>query len=213
MIGRIGAMLSFSGHGRREGGCDRRRARHATEARMKILLVYGTTEGHTRKIAAFIADRLSGGGHTVAMADASDVPHPLDIGGFDAILIAASVHVGRYQSSVVRFVNEHRAAIEARPNAFLSVSLAAAGDERQDVQGLKACVARFQSQTGWTPHQVEHVAGAFRYTAYGFFKRWVMKTIAYRKGAPTDTGRDHELTDWEHLARFVDAFVGAIERP
>lgn len=31
-----------------------------------------------------------------------------------------------------------------------------------------------------------------------------MTYIAWRKGQPTDTSRDHELTDWAALARFVD---------
>ena len=60
---------------------------------------------------------------------------------------------------------------------------------------------------GWAPHAVHHVAGAFRYTAYDFLKRWAMKYIAYRKGAPTDTSRDYELTDWDDLTSFADSFV------
>ena len=51
------------------------------------------------------------------------------------------------------------------------------------------------------------VAGAFRYTSYDFLKRWAMKYIAYRKGGPTDTSHDYELTDWDDLTRFVDSFV------
>jgi predicted CoA-binding protein len=31
-----------------------------------------------------------------------------------------------------------------------------------------------------------------------------MKDIAWRKGQSTDTSRDHELTDWAALARFVN---------
>jgi hypothetical protein len=49
-------------------------------------------------------------------------------------------------------------------------------------------------ETGWSPKLIHHVAGAFRYTSYDFLKRWAMKYIAYRKGAPTDTSRDYELT-------------------
>lgn len=33
-----------------------------------------------------------------------------------------------------------------------------------------------------------------------------MKYIAYRKGGPTDTSRDYELTDWDDLSHFVDSF-------
>ena len=176
---------------------------------MKILLVYGTTEGHTRKVASFIAEHLSGRGHTVVMTDASEVPASLEVSRFDAVLIAASVHVGHYQAAVTHFVAQHRAAMDARPNAFVSVSLSAASDEPDDVQGLRQCVEGFIADTGWTPRQIHHAAGAFRYTAYDFFKRWALRYIAYRKGAPTDTRRDHELTDWDELARFADAFAQA----
>ncbi len=174
---------------------------------MKVLLLYGSTEGHTRKISTFIADRLSARGHTVVLADANDAPLSSDFDRFDAALIAASLHVGRYQAAVIHFVKEHLAALNAKPTAFISVSLSAASDEPDDVQGLKACVAGFLTETHWTPRRIHHVAGAFRYTAYDFFKRWAMKYIALRKGAPTDTSRDHELTDWDGLRRFVDSFV------
>ncbi len=177
---------------------------------MKILLVYGTTEGQTRKIARFIADRLAGFGHSVQQADSTEIAASLDVGAFDAIVVAASLHVGHYQSSVIHFVGEHRAALAARPNAFISVSLSAASDEPEDIESLKECVAHFVAQTGWTPRRTHHVAGAFRYTAYDFFKRWAMKYIAYRKGAPTNTHRDYELTDWDDLRQFVDSFAEGV---
>lgn len=182
---------------------------------MKLLLVYGTTEGQSRKIAGFVADLVSQRGHQTQLVNAIDATPAVNPRDFDAVIIAASVHAGRYQSAVVHFVKDHLATIDTRSNAFLSVSLAAAGDDQEDVEGLKKCVADFAHETGWTPHCTHHVAGAFRYTAYDFLKRWAMKYIAYRKGGPTDTSRDYELTDWDDLTRFVDSFVkdSAIARP
>jgi menaquinone-dependent protoporphyrinogen oxidase len=107
-------------------------------------------------------------------------------------------------------VKAHLSSIGTVTNGFISVSLAAAGHDREDIAGLEKCVANFVLETGWTPGHIHHVAGAFRYTAYDFFKRWAMKYIAYRKGAPTDTSRDYELTDWDDVARFADAFVSVI---
>jgi menaquinone-dependent protoporphyrinogen oxidase len=174
---------------------------------MKFLLVYGTTEGQTRKVAGFVADQLAQRGHTARVVNAMDETAPaVDPSEFDAVIIAASIHAGHYQSAVVHFVNGHLAAISERPNAFLSVSLAAASEDADDVQGLERCLAAFTQQTGWTPRYIHHVAGAFRYTSYDFLKRWAMKYIAHRKGAPTDTSRDHELTDWADLALFVASF-------
>ena len=174
---------------------------------MKLLLVYGTTEGQTRKVAQFVADHLAEQGHQTELINAIDATPAVDLRDFDAVIIAASVHAGRYQSAVLHFVKYHLPAIDTRLNAFLSVSLAAAGNDEEDVEGLKKCVANFTHETGWTPHCIHHVAGAFRYTAYDFLKRWAMKYIAYRKGGPTDTSRDYELTDWDDLMRFVDSFV------
>jgi menaquinone-dependent protoporphyrinogen oxidase len=93
----------------------------------------------------------------------------------------------------------------------MSVSLAAAGDSEEDKRGLAECLERFLATTGVRPVVVEHVAGAFRYTEYDFLKRWAMKYIAWRKGQPTDTGRDYEYTDWDALARFAEAFAGRVD--
>jgi menaquinone-dependent protoporphyrinogen oxidase len=174
---------------------------------MRLLIVYGTSEGQTRKIAGFVADHLAQQGHETQLVDAIDAAAAIEPRDFDAVIIAASVHAGRYQSAVIHFVRDRLATINARPNVFLSVSLAAAGGDEEDVEGLKKCVAAFTDETGWTPQCIHHVAGAFRYTAYDFLKRWAMKYIAYRKGGPTDTSRDYELTDWDDLTHFVDSFV------
>lgn len=177
---------------------------------MNVLLIYGTTEGQTRKIAGFVADRLAQKGHRVSMADAGEGALAHDPAGFGAVIVAASLHAGRYQPAVLEFVREKLPTITARPNAFLSVSLAAASDDPSDLAGLTQCVDAFVQETGWTPGRIHHVAGAFRFTAYDFFKRWAMKYIAYRKGVPTDTSRDYELTDWGDLADFVDTFAASV---
>jgi len=177
---------------------------------MKLLLVYATTEGQTQKIAEFVADHLARVGHETRVVNATDATGIADADPhkFDAVVIAASIHAGQYQSAIVDFVRNHVPSINARPNAFLSVSLAAASQDHDDVHGLEQCLTRFTQQTGWNPRLTHHVAGAFRYTSYDFLKRWAMKYIAYRKGAPTDTSRDYELTDWADLARFIEVFAG-----
>jgi menaquinone-dependent protoporphyrinogen oxidase len=174
---------------------------------MKLLLLYGTTEGQTRKIARFVAEHLALQGHQTLVVNATEATAAIEAHAVDGVMIAASLHAGRYQSAIIDFARKHLSDITARPNAFLSVSLAAASHDEDDIQGLKKCIAEFSRQTGWTPQLIHHVAGAFRYTSYDFLKRWAMKYIAYRKGAPTDTSRDYELTDWADLGRFAEAFV------
>jgi menaquinone-dependent protoporphyrinogen oxidase len=175
---------------------------------MNCLIVYGTTEGQTRKIVTFLRDGLARAGHAVTLVDAVDPRADLELQGFDRILVAASVHIGRYQAAIEDWAHRHAAALSKAGAWFLSVSLAAAGTDEDDVKGLAQCVDDFTKRTGWTPATVHHAAGAFLYTQYDFFKRWALKYIAWRKGAPTDTTRDYELTDWDDLTRFADEFVG-----
>lgn len=176
-----------------------------------LLIVYGTTEGQTRKIAERMADRVRERGHEVALHDATLLPEGLDVGAFAAVIVAGSLHIGRHQSAVEHFVRHHLETLQNRPSAFVSVSLSAAGDAEEQ-QDAREAAEGFLAQAGWRPTRVHLAAGAFRYTQYDFFKRWMMKRIARRKGAPTDTSQDWELTDWAELDRFVDEFLAALER-
>lgn len=183
---------------------------------MTVLIVYGTTEGQTRKIIEFMRQRLEAAGHVVTSWEATTDVN-MSPSGYDAVIVAASVHLGKYQQAVEQWVRDQAVELGRLGAALVSVSLAAAGTDEEDVKGLGQVVADFIHRTGWAPAIVEHVAGAFRYTEYDFFKRWALKYIAWRKGAPTDTSHDWELTDWEALARFVDHFtshcIASLMRP
>jgi len=173
---------------------------------MRIAIIYATTEGQTRKIARFAADRLSGAGHMVELLTAEDAGD-LDLARFDAAILAASVHISRYQQELVAFATAQATALSGLKTLFLSVSLAAAGDDREDWKGLGECVAKLTEETGWTPGQVEHVAGAFRFTQYDFFRSWAMRWIAAQKGQEVDPHVDQEYTDWQALAACLDDWV------
>ena len=166
---------------------------------MKILIVYGTTEGQTRKVARYAFDWLAGEGHAAELIGAEDAAG-LDPSGFSAAILAGSVHAGRYQAALGDYASEAADALRGIPTLFISVSLTAAGEDEEDWKGLRDCVARFCEQTGWTPDRVEHVAGAFRFSEYDFFKSWAMRWIAAEKDESVTPGKDKEYTDWQALA-------------
>jgi menaquinone-dependent protoporphyrinogen oxidase len=180
---------------------------------MKFLIVYGTTEGQTRKIAAFAGDRIKSSGHTVTVLDAtSDDVRGLKLREFDGIIVAASLHVGMYQAAVEDFVRARHDTLNGIWTAFYSVSLGAASKDPADLTGVNKCVERFMTATSWRPGAIHHIVGAFRYTQYDFFKRWAMKAIAYEKGVSTDASQDLEMTDWMQVASLTDAFVAAVAK-
>jgi menaquinone-dependent protoporphyrinogen oxidase len=172
---------------------------------MRTLIIYGTTEGHTRKIASFASEELQKLGHTVVVHDATQQPPSPE--GFDAVIIASSIHMGAYQTAVKDYVHHHATALSAKRSAFLSVCLAVASGTEEAQEEADAILHTFLQNTGWAPTDTMEVAGALKYTQYDFFKRLALQMIAKRSGGSTDTSCDHEYTDWTALARFLSDFA------
>jgi len=183
---------------------------------MKILVLYGTTDGQTRKICAFIADKLRSKGDVVTLVDATASTERVDLAGYQGAIVAASIHAGQYQKAVVQFVRAHHARLKQIPSAFISVSLSSVNSDSEELLSLMTIIDNFRAYTGWTNAEVHHVAGAIRVTEYDFFKRWTMKLIAWEKKLKLEPGKDLELTDWDALAATVEGlrarFVEATAR-
>lgn len=176
---------------------------------MKILIIYGTSEGQTRKIARFMEDILQDENHKVVIADATEEPpNPSD---FDATLIGGSIHMHKYQSSIYNYIMENINELNNKPSAFFSVCLAVASDIDEEHQEAHDIAEKFLKQTGWKARAISHIAGALKYTQYDYFKRLIMRMIAKKQGGDTDTSQDHEYTDWNAVKAFVLDFVRKID--
>jgi menaquinone-dependent protoporphyrinogen oxidase len=173
---------------------------------MRILIVYATTEGHTRKLATFAAERLIRAGHEVRICDAA-YPDLCDLAGCQAALLIASVHLGRYQDSLITFARANHDALNLMPSAFVSVSLSAAGDNPSDLAGLRNCMERLERDTCWRPGNVHQAAGAMLFSAYGILTRLAIKYIARRRGKIVKTSQDCDLTDYAAFGAFIDRFA------
>lgn len=173
---------------------------------MKLIIVYGSTEGQTRKICEYLREKAVDDGHEVTVVDSTGPD--VDPSSFDAALIGASLHAEKYQSSVKHYVQEHYQVLNKMPTGFLSVSLAAIHDDPESQKELADITESFLDKTGWNPTFVEQVAGALRYTKYNFWKKFIMRMIAQKSGGSTDTTKDEEYTDWNQ----VKWFLGELEK-
>jgi menaquinone-dependent protoporphyrinogen oxidase len=173
----------------------------------RFLIVYATVEGQTRKIAAFIADQLRKRRNDAVLVDAADAPADLDVGAFDAVIVASPVHMDRHHGAIVHFVKEHARELQKRPAAFISVSLHAISDEPEDREAMRQYVDNFCRDAAWIPHAVCYAAGALKFTEYDFFKRLAARRVAREQGFATRVKDDYEFTDWTALTRFIDEFV------
>jgi menaquinone-dependent protoporphyrinogen oxidase len=177
---------------------------------------YATREGHTQRIAEHVAAELRIHGMEPTVENLRQPSAPIHPSSYAGIILAGSVHKGKHEPELVKFVTQHRDALEAIPTAFLSVTLSEAGVERPNATpeehatfaaDVEKMVDDFFEETGWHTDRVKPVAGALLYTQYNVLIRFIMKRIARKAGAPTDTSRDHEFTDWEALDQFVDEFA------
>ena len=178
-----------------------------------IAVLYATREGHTRHIAERVAEDLRARGFDVESKDLRDDDAAIHLNDYSAAILASSVHVGKHERAMVKFARKHRTELERLPTAFLSVTLSEAGAEMFDTTAEKRArfsadvqkmMDKFFESTGWRPERVKPVAGALLYSKYNPLVRFVMKRIARKAGASTDTSHDCEYTDWVGLDSFVD---------
>lgn len=168
---------------------------------MKILIIYGTTEGQTRKVAQFLRDEAEKLSHHVILADANEIP-PLPF-AYDVVLIGASIHMGRYQSSVFHYSKTYAETLNKMNSGFFSVNLASVNPDDKAIKERDEHTKNFLDGSGWKPKEIEQIAGALRYTQYDFFKRTIMRMIAKNEGRSTDVTEDCEYTDWEKVKEFL----------
>jgi len=174
-----------------------------------FLVLYGTGEGQTAKIAERITATISERGHEASAIDVRDRPDSLTLEAYDAVVVGASIHVGKHQGEVRDFVTDNRDTLSEMPSAFFQVSLSSADEEnREEAAGY---VESFITETGWHPDRIGQFGGALPFSEYGFLKRLMMKRIAkdllIEERAPNG---DVEFTDWDAVDAFaadVAAFV------
>ena len=174
-----------------------------------IYVPYGSVEGQTAQIAEYIAELIRAHGH---QAESADLKHAGDAlpAGYDGVIVAASVHMGKHEGFVTDFVKKNRGELDRLPSALVSVSLAAHGDE----ESAEGYVEKFEEETGWRPAHVGLFAGALLYTHYNFLKRQLMKKITKDKGSPDlDTSRDYVYTEWDGVQRFTEDFLAGLAAP
>jgi menaquinone-dependent protoporphyrinogen oxidase len=170
-----------------------------------FLVIFGTTDGQTGKIANVLAHNLRSLGATVDVVNAaSSTPSPAS---YRAVVVAASVHASGYQPEVAHWIGQYRDYLSARPTAFVSVCLGVLQHDAAVDAELAAIMSRFFEKTGWTPTTTKIVAGALPYTRYNILKRWMMRRIVRKAGGDTDVTRDHEYTDWADLAAFARSLL------
>ena len=178
---------------------------------IKTLLVYGTTEGHTARVADRIAGVLRAEGQEVETVEAGNADDEA-LRGCDAVVVASSIHAGQPNRGIADFVEAHLNALQERPSAYVQVSLSTADPRPEKQEEARSYADRFLEASGWAPDRIALVGGALPFTRYGFFKRLLMKYLAKEPFGITDTSRDYDFTDWDAVDDFARKFSDQSQR-
>ena len=179
---------------------------------MNILILYGSFDGQAGKIARRIAEVVGRGGHQVDVADVNQ-GHVRDrITAADAVIVGGAIRYGHHANALERAVHENLAAIAARPNAFFSVCMSAAGPNAKPATAW-GYVDDFITRTDWHPGQIASFGGALRWSRYNPLMKLMMRFIVKMAGGDTNTSRDREYTDWNAVERFAAEFEYPLREP
>lgn len=171
----------------------------------RVLLLYSTRDGQTRKIADTVALQMSEAGVEAHIADLQDsaVPSPEH---FDGVLIAASIRYGKFNPALSKFTTHYAPQLSAMTTAFISVNLTARKPDKNTPE-TNVYTRKFLEGSSWQPTECLVAAGALRYPRYGFFDKLMIRLIMKMTGGPTDPSTDEEYTDWQQLSSFTQRFI------
>ena len=175
--------------------------------RMKrILFLYATTDGHTRKICdrmRTLVQRQGNHGTLIAVADAEGI----DLGRFDRIVVGGSIRYGHHDRLLMRWLARHKAVLDQMPNSFFSVNLVARKEEKRSPH-TNPYLRKFLRKSAWHPQIAEVFAGRLDYPSYQPFDRFMIRLIMRMTGGPTDPTTVAEFTDWDRVQEFCERVCG-----
>lgn len=166
----------------------------------KILIVYSTTDGHTRKICIHLQQVIENQSNQVTVVSVDDASE-IDLGSFDKIVIGASIRYGKHSPKIYEFIRENSQILDSNSNAFFSVNVVARKPAKNRPE-TNPYLKKFLKQISWQPKILAVFAGKIDYQKYRFRDRFMIRLIMWMTKGPTDPKTNIEFTDWDQVEEF-----------
>tara|TARA_Y100001970_G_scaffold119284_1_gene147968 strand:+ start:70 stop:597 length:528 start_codon:yes stop_codon:yes gene_type:complete len=164
-----------------------------------FLIIYSSTDGHTKKICQRIKNLLTDGNlvELISLEDSKKI----DLSNFEKIIIGASIRYGKHSKELYKFINLNKNILDQKKNAFFSVNVVARKPEKSTAE-TNPYIGKFLKISKWKPNKISVFAGKVDYPNYNFFNKYIIKFIMFITKGPTDTTQSFEFTDWSKVDDF-----------
>ena len=113
---------------------------------MNSLIIYSTTDGHTKKICETIKDN-SINKNSYEIISLEEAFHK-EIEKYDEIIIGASIRYGRHSPRVYKFIKNNKNILERKKSAFFSVNVVARKPEKNTPE-TNPYIKKFLKKSCW----------------------------------------------------------------
>ena len=163
------------------------------------LIIYSSTDGHTKRICERISNFLKDRDQ-VKLVSLDEVTK-LDLSNFKQIIIGASIRYGKHNPNVLNFIKKNNNILNNIKTAFFSVNVVARKQEK-NTPSTNPYEIKFMKQTDWKPTNVGVFAGKVDYPSYRLFDKYIIKFIMWLTKGPTDVSKSYEFTNWNEVEKF-----------
>ena len=114
----------------------------------KLLILFSSTDGHTKIIAETIARHLSENycADIVRLADSQTFP----LDHYDLIIIGASIRYGKFKPELYSFIDQHMSLLDSKKSAFFGVNAVALKPEKNTPE-TNPYMQKCLKKTSWMP--------------------------------------------------------------
>ena len=173
-----------------------------------ILIIYSSTDGHTKKISNHIRSILVKK-RDVKIISIDDISQ-VDITSYNNFIIGASVRYGRHSKKIINFIKNNSEFFDEQYTSFFSVNATARKPEKNSPD-KNPYIIKFLKSTSWKPSRSEVFAGKIDYPNYRFYDKLVIRFIMFLTKGPTNINITHEFTDWEQVNDYAMNIIKDIE--
>ncbi|MCK4675920.1 MAG: menaquinone-dependent protoporphyrinogen IX dehydrogenase [Gammaproteobacteria bacterium] len=166
----------------------------------KIVIIYSTTDGHTREICSRLLKIIEKNNNVVTLVPIENV-NELDLNVFEKIVIGASIRYGKHSAKIYEFINKNAQILDKKPNAFFSVNVVARKPDKNQPE-TNPYLKKFLLQISWQPKELAVFAGKIDYQKYKIWDRLMIRMIMWITKGPTDPKTNIEFTNWNQVNDF-----------